>query len=327
MPTWSRVGLKTPTGRRFQQSTTLVGATVQSSPRELLGDMTIRHKELGTTGVMIPEIGVGTWKYKGGPELLRKAVELGATMIDTAESYGNEATVGETIKGLRDQVFVAGKTSHWKYAEVIASVEKSLQKLGVDRIDLYQLHWHNAAVPITETMGAMQTLVDQGKVRFIGVSNFTVPQLKRAQSVMDKYRIVSNQVRYSLVERTVERDVVPYCLEHGMTIIGYSPFDTEFQRILNADRDNVLAEIAMSTDKTVAQVALNWCLSKPGVVTIPKTESQAHLIENCQSSGWELTDRQIAILDDRIRFRSRSRLEVVAKTTVKGFLQRTGLRR
>ncbi len=155
-------------------------------------DMATRRKELGTTGVLIPEIGVGTWKYKGGPRLLRRAVELGAAMVDTAESYGNEETVGEAIKGLRDRVFVATKTNHWKYGDVISSAEASFKKLGLDRIDLYQLHWPSARAPIAETMGAMQALVDHGKVRFIGVSNFTVPDLRSALSVMDKYPIVSN---------------------------------------------------------------------------------------------------------------------------------------
>ena len=172
----------------------------------------------------------------------------------------------------------------------------------------------------------MEALVAQGKVRFIGVSNFTVPQLREAQSVLSTSPIVSNQVRYSLVERTIERDIAPYCSAHGISVIAYSTFDSEFRNILDADRDGLLAEIAAATNKTTAQVALNWCLSKAGVLTIPRTESEGHLIENCHSSGWELTGPQIATLDETIRFRSSSRVAVAARSIVKGWLQRTGLR-
>ena len=274
---------------------------------------------------MIPEIGVGTWKYTGSPALLRRAVELGATLIDTAELYGNEDTVGQAIKGLRDRVFVATKTNHWKYDEVIASAETSLRKLGRDRIDLYQLHWPNARVPIADTMGAMERLVDQGKVRFIGVSNFTVPQLKAAQAAMNRYAIASNQVRYSLVERTVERAVLPYCREHGMTVIAYSPFASDFRAVLDADRAGNLRTVAAAVNKTPAQVALNWCLAQPHVVTVPKTESEAHLVENCQSSGWQLSAAQIETLDSGISFRVRGRLSVGLRRVAKGLLQRAGL--
>src|SRR5512146_2174108 len=111
------------------------------------------QRELDRTGVMLPEIGVGTWRYKGNADLLRQAVSLGATLIDTAELYGNEHVVGEAIKGIRDKVFVATKANHWKYDEVLHCADASLQKLGIDCIDLYQIHWANASVPIAETMG------------------------------------------------------------------------------------------------------------------------------------------------------------------------------
>src|SRR6266536_2631389 len=171
----------------------------------------MNYKELGRTGVRIPEIGLGMWLYHGGVEVLRKGLEAGALFIDTAELYKNEDVAGQAIKGMRERVFVATKTHHWKYNDVLQCADASLRQLGIDTIDLYQVHWANAAVPIAETTGAMEHLVQQGKVRFIGVSNFTVKEFKQAQSALSKCRIAANQVRYSLVDRTIERDLLPFC--------------------------------------------------------------------------------------------------------------------
>jgi Aldo/keto reductases, related to diketogulonate reductase len=131
--------------------------------------------------VTIPEIGIGTYLYQGTSELLRRGLDLGAAFVDTAEFYRNEEIVGQAVRGIRERVFVATKVNHWRRREVLASADASLRKLGVDTIDLYQLHWPNSAIPIEETISAMEELVDQGKVRFIGVSNFTLPELKRAE--------------------------------------------------------------------------------------------------------------------------------------------------
>src|SRR5436309_13350989 len=140
----------------------------------------MEFKELARTGVKLPEVGIGTWYYGGSAELLRKAVDLGAAFIDTAEHYGNEEVVGRAIKGIRDEVFVATKVSHWRREEVFRCADESLRKLGVERIDLYQMHWPNATVPMEETIGAMEELAEQGKVRFLGVSNCWVGELKRS---------------------------------------------------------------------------------------------------------------------------------------------------
>ena len=144
------------------------------------------HKELAQTGLHLPEIGIGTWKFKGGTEPIRKAIECGASLIDTAELYGNEQLVGQALQGIRNQVFLATKVSpqHFSRADILQFADKSLQLLGTDRIDLYQLHRPSYTVSIAETMGAMEELVDAGKVRFIGVSNFAVPELKQAMAAM-----------------------------------------------------------------------------------------------------------------------------------------------
>ncbi|MFQ5918398.1 MAG: aldo/keto reductase, partial [Candidatus Binatia bacterium] len=177
-------------------------------------------KQLGTTGVKLPEIGLGTWAYRGGVEPLRKGISLGAFLIDTAEIYSTEGIVGEAVKGQRDQVFIATKVSvsHLRYDDVLRAAEDSLRRLGTNVIDLYQVHWPNRSVPIRETMRAMEKLVDMGKVKFIGVSNFSVRDLKEAQESMVKYRVVSNQVLYSLDDREIEENVLPYCEENNILV-------------------------------------------------------------------------------------------------------------
>ena len=170
-------------------------------------------KPLGNTGVMVPEIGLGTWKYTGGNAPLQRGIELGAFLIDTAEMYRTEDAVGRAVKGIRDRVFIATKVlgRHLRYDEVLRAAEQSLRLLDIDRIDLYQVHWPNSRVPIQETMRAMQHLVDTGLVRYVGVSNFSVQQLADAQAAMPRHPVVSNQVLYNLQRRNIERDLLPYC--------------------------------------------------------------------------------------------------------------------
>lgn len=175
----------------------------------------MEYRELAATGVKVPEIGFGTWQYRGGSEPLRKAVELGASLIDTAEMYGTEEAVGAAIKGIRQKVFIATKVSgnHLRYDEVLRAADGSLKRLGIDTIDLYQIHWPDPAVPIAETMGAMEQLADAGKVRFIGVSNFYLKNLREAEACMTKHRIVANQVKYKPPPTRRRRRHAPLLLE------------------------------------------------------------------------------------------------------------------
>jgi myo-inositol catabolism protein IolS len=263
----------------------------------------VEHKELGATGVQAPEIGFGTWQYGGGSEPLRKAVELGAFLIDTAEMYGTEEAVGAAVKGMREKVFVATKVSgnHLRYGEVLSAADASLKRLGIDAIDLYQVHWPDPAVPIAETMGAMEKLVDAGKVRFIGVSNFYLKNLQEAEACMTRHKIVSNQVKYSLLQRGIEEDTLSYCQKRRITVIAYSPLargDLCAKPLLrNRHALGVLQKIAAEKGKTMAQVALNWCIAKPGVIAIPKTDKVERAVECCGASGWKLSPSQIAILE------------------------------
>ena len=264
----------------------------------------MEQKPLGNTGEMVPEIGVGVWRYGGGVEPLRHAISLGAALIDTAEAYGTEKVVGEAIKGTRDKVFVASKVSgnHLRHDEVLKAAEASLKRLDIACIDLYQIHWPNSLVPIEETIGAMETLVDRGMVRHIGVSNFSTVELREAQAAARKYPVVSNQVLYNLNRREIEGELLPYCQENQVTVIAYTPLDSgRLARNSRSSSDparmKVLELVAAQTQKTLAQVALNWCIHPPGIITIPKSDKTSRVTENCDASGWRLSADQKKLLD------------------------------
>ena len=263
----------------------------------------MEYKELGRTGVMIPEVGLGTWKYRGGPEPLRRGIELGATLIDTAEMYRTEDAVGQAIRGIRDRVFVATKVlgSNLRYDQVLRAAEKSLRELNDDIIDLYQIHWRSQGVPIAETMRAMEELVDRGMVRYIGVSNFSVADLREAQGAMSKNSIVCNQVLYNLKRRGIERDLIPYCEKEGITVMAYTPLADGSLAVrprLRAGRQwEALEGVSHDVERTPGQVALNWCLTRAPVVVIPKSNSVARTEENCGASGWRLSEAQVQRLE------------------------------
>jgi len=284
-------------------------------------------RELANSGLRLPEIGFGTWNYSGGVEPLRAAIECGAGLIDTAEAYGTEEIVGRAIKGQRDRVFLASKVlpRNFKQRDLIAAAERSLRRLGTDHIDLYQLHWPNLTIPIEEPMRGMEKLVDAGKVRFIGVSNFSVRDLINAQAALTKQRIVANQVRYSLVERTIEgRLLLQYCQKNGITVIAYSPLATGLGNIRAADPEVVLRRVAEASSKSEAQVALNWCISKEKVIAIPKASTVAHVMENVGASGWKLQPELARLLEDRIRYRRRGALQINARRAVRWGMQMIG---
>ena len=270
----------------------------------------MQRKRLGQTDAMVPEIGLGVWKYRGGIEPLHRGLELGADLIDTAEIYGTEGAVAQAIHDRRDQVFVATKVSgqHLRHDDVLRAAENSLRRLDTDRIDLYQVHWPNAQVPIRETMRAMESLVDTGQVTYIGVSNFSTAQLREAQAAMQHHPIVSNQVLYNLNHRDIERELLPYCEVQQITVIAYTPLDdgrlARRQRLRRHPGMKTLEHIATEVGKTKAQVALNWCTMRPNVIAIPKSDHTERVVENCQASGWRLTAEQVQRLDATFEVKS-----------------------
>jgi diketogulonate reductase-like aldo/keto reductase len=260
----------------------------------------MEYRTLGRTAEKVSTIGLGTWKigsYRDAGEraaqveAIRHGVELGMNLIDTAEMYSagrSEEVVGEAIRGIREQVFVATKVSpeHLRSGDVERSCLGSLQRLGIPCIDLYQIHWPNPVVPIRETMKAMQRLVHEGKVRYIGVSNFDVTQTGEASDALASAEVVSNQVEYSLTERSVEQKLLPYCTKEGITVIAYSPLSRGRIPV------TVNPEVQEKYKMTAAQVALNWVTRRPGVLAIPKSTNPRHLEENASSVSRRFTEEE-----------------------------------
>jgi diketogulonate reductase-like aldo/keto reductase len=236
-------------------------------------------------------------------EALRLGLDLGMNHIDTAEMYGNgrtEELIAEAIDGQREQVFLVSKVlpSNASYEGTLKACERSLKRLKTDIIDLYLIHWPSSQHPIEETMRAMEKLVDEGMVKFIGVSNFDVEQLREAQNGLVKHRIACNQVLYHLAYRGIERDLLPYCAENGIAIVGYSPFGHGNFPSSHSRGGKVLAEIAKRHNRTVRQIALNFLTRDSNLFTIPKAGNPDHIRENSGAVGnWNLTDEDIAAIE------------------------------
>jgi diketogulonate reductase-like aldo/keto reductase len=213
---------------------------------------------------------------------------------------------------------------NYRRQDLVSAAERSLRALKSDRIDLYQLHWPNYKVPLAETMSAMESLVDTGKIRFIGVSNFSRSELVQARRAMQRHPIVSNQVSYSLIDRSIERDLLEYCQEQNITVLAYSPFGNDFARLKAADPEDVLSKVADASGKTRAQVALNWLLVKQGVVAIPKAATVEHVLDDCGASGWQLTQEQSSVLGEKIVYRSRGWLYASLKKSKRYVAQSIG---
>ncbi|HVC57873.1 MAG TPA: aldo/keto reductase [Candidatus Acidoferrales bacterium] len=261
----------------------------------------MEYKMLGRTKEKLPVIGLGTWYLNVKPDEEIKALRYGldnGAFVDTAEMYGTEELVSRAIRGRK--AFVATKVSsnHFRYDEVIAACDASLDRLGVKHIDLYQLHWPNRRVPISETMSAMEKLVDDGKIRHIGVSNFSVEELMAAQDSMKRHEIVSNQVEYSLLVKDIEEELLGYCRKNKVTVIAYSPLGhggmlkDKFSGLME-----MLEGIGAKHGKSGVQVALNWLISKPQVVAIPKASTVEHVKEILGSVGWSLSKKETDMID------------------------------
>jgi len=262
----------------------------------------MKFKVLGKTKERIPVIGMGTWEIEDSAKVvgsLLAGLKKGARFIDTAELYGTEPVVGKVLKK-DDDFFLATKVtpSHFGYNNIIKACDSSLEKLGVKQIDLYQLHWPNPLVSIKETMRAMERLVEDGKIRYIGVSNFNVRRMKEAQDALKKNEIVSNQLLYNPLERDIENEILPFCEKEKITVIAYSPLARG--KILNRKPEiiKVIDELAGKYGKTPVQVTLNWVCSKRQVVAIPKSSTVAHTEENVGAADFTMKKEDIKRIDD-----------------------------
>jgi myo-inositol catabolism protein IolS len=293
----------------------------------------MKYLDLGRSGIRVSAIGMGMWQASGAIwgtdvtdegciQAVAKSSELGVNLMDTAEVYGNghsEEVLGKAIKKVgREKIVVATKVggSHLRYNDVLKACELSLRRLDIRQVDLYQVHWPDPwqQIPLKQTMKAMEKLYDEGKIRAVGVSNFAVRDLVEARSVLSHAEIVSDQVRYNLVNRQVEEEVLPYCSREKITILAYVPlaqgaltgkYGESLKPSDEVRKDNktfsdrnlremsgllkVLQSIASRRGMTVAQVALNWLLSHPGVIPIPGAKNAEQAGQNAGAAGWYLT--------------------------------------
>ncbi len=254
-------------------------------------------------GERVPAFGQGTWnigdhRATRAEEIatLRLGLDLGATLIDTAEMYGegrSEELIAEAITGRRDEVFLVSKVyPHNASAKAVAAAcERSLKRLGTDRIDLYLLHWRGG-VPFAETMAAFGALQREGKIRHYGVSNLDHADMRELWAAPGGKAIATNQLLYNLTRRGIEFDLLPWLREHHVPLMAYSPI--EQARLL----DNVgLMAFARRHGMTPAQAALAWLLAKDDVIVIPKTGRRARLQENLGALDHPLNTAQLAELD------------------------------
>jgi diketogulonate reductase-like aldo/keto reductase len=254
-------------------------------------------------GESVPAYGQGTWhmgesrgSHAEEVAALKLGIDLGITLIDTAEMYGNgvaEEIVAEAMGGNRDGLFIVSKVLPYNASQqgTIEACERSLKRLKTDRIDLYLLHWRGSH-PFAETLAALDALQRQGKIRLHGVSNFDRGDMEEWARLDGGKSVASNQILYNLTRRGPEFDLIPWCRERNISIMAYSPI--EQGRMLG---HKALAEIAARHGATPAQVALAWLLRQDGMIVIPKASRQEHVRENLGALDLKLTDADLADLD------------------------------
>jgi diketogulonate reductase-like aldo/keto reductase len=257
-------------------------------------------------GATVPVLGQGTWrmgenraKHKTEVAALRTGIELGMTLIDTAEMYadgGAERVVGEAIAGLREQAFVVTKfyPQNATRERMVAACDRSLRRLNVEEIDLYLLHWRGD-VPLKETLVGFDDLLRAKKIRYAGVSNFDVDDMDElARLKGGLQRVVTNQILYNLERRGIEWDLLPWMRKRHRPIIAYSPVEEG----LLAHPHPVLKRIAARHDATPVQIALAWVIREDGVIAIPKAADPKHVRENRGAADIKLTKRDLEELDE-----------------------------
>jgi diketogulonate reductase-like aldo/keto reductase len=254
-------------------------------------------------GERVPALGQGTWhmgesrrRMAEEAAAVRLGIELGMTLIDTAEMYGSggaEEMVARAAEGLRDDLFIVSKVypHNASRAGVVAACERSLERLRTDRIDLYLLHWRGS-IPLAETLEGFERLLRGGKIRHYGVSNFDRADMAEWVALKGGETVAADQVLYNLSHRGPEWDLLPWCRERGIAIMAYTPLGHG-----NLLRDRTLAEVARRRNATAAQVALAWLLRQEGMIVIPKAARPEHVRDNRGALDVVLTEEDLLALD------------------------------
>jgi len=297
----------------------------------------MNYAKLGQTGIEVSRLTFGCWELGGGwwekaedevnIKLLQTAFDRGVNSFDTAEAYGDghsETIVGLALAGKRKECVLATKVSkdHLRRDDLRRAVEKSLQRLRTDYLDLYYVHWPNPEIPLQETMTEMSRLKEEGIIRAIGVSNFSLSLLQQAQEYA---QVDAIQPEYSLLQREIEGGLLPYCREQSIAVMAYSPLtkgiltgafhfgnaklkEDDFRRSrrfflpehLEKEKELLLLlkEIAEAKGVSISQVALAWLLAQPGLTSaIVGTQNERHLLDNLQATGLQLSQEELAKLD------------------------------
>ncbi len=255
-------------------------------------------------GEQVPALGQGTWRMAEGRHsaaeevaALRLGIELGMTLIDTAEMYADgrsEEVVGQAIAGIRDKLFIVSKVYPHNATKrgTAAACERSLKRLGTDRIDLYLLHWRGSA-PLAETVAEFEKLRTAGKIRHWGVSNLDLDDMEELVDAALGTACATDQVLYNPEHRGIEFDLLPWCAERGMPVMAYSPIG-QAGRLL---RSAAVVSVATRHQATPAQVAIAWSLRHAHVISIPKSGSAAHVRENAAAASLKLTEADLKEID------------------------------
>jgi diketogulonate reductase-like aldo/keto reductase len=257
-------------------------------------------------GTTVPSLGQGSWHLGQGrhpppveEEALRLGLSLGMTLIDTAEVYGDgkaEQLVGRVIAGQRERVFLVSKVhpGHATAAGIRSACAASLTRLGTDHLDLYLLHWRDGVKDLTEVVDAFERLCADGHIRRWGVSNFSVSDMDDLFRVASGERCATNQVAYSLVDRKVERELLPWCAQHRMPIMAYFPLGGQGSQAL---RHPAVQRVASAHGQAPSTVALAWVLRGGNAIAIPESGSPSHVRENAAAMKLELTSEELQSLN------------------------------
>jgi len=264
----------------------------------------LKQQQFGKGGPEVSVIGQGTWYLDRGDRksavaALRRGIELGMTHIDTAEMYGDaELVIAEATEGKRDGLFLVSKVlpSNASKRGTVTACERSLKRLKTDHLDCYLLHWRGS-YPLSETVAAFEDLKRAGKIRSWGVSNFDADDLDELLAVAGEGKIACNQVLYHLKERAIEHAVIPWCRQHGVAVVAYSPFGHNDFPLPRSPSGEALQKIAAKHKATPHQVALAFLTRETTVLTIPKAATADHAAQNAAAGDLKLDASEIAALD------------------------------